>query len=196
MSVIQLRKAGVVNLSKESKTKNYELRVGWDESELIETVDIDIMVILADAKSKTLNPVDENFIFYGNLESKDGSVVHSGDNRTGAGEGWDEVISLHTDKLKTNVQTIPVIVNIHEGEMNGISFSMVKNLKIQIFDVDNQKAIAEYEPELDANVSACSSLVIGEIISRNGDFYYKALTNGSTKGLALVLKEYGIEAQY
>ena len=41
---------------------------------------------------------DNDFIFFNNLTSSDGSVKHNGDNRTGDGDGDDETMSVDLSK--------------------------------------------------------------------------------------------------
>ena len=60
---------------------------------------------------KNGNKVD--VVYYGHLKSNDGSIVHSGDNLTGEGEGDDEVITVHLDRISANVDSIWPIVNIY-----------------------------------------------------------------------------------
>lgn len=45
-----------------------------------------------------------------------GCIHHSGDNRTGAGDGDDETITIDTAKVPANVQEIVVLVNIHDAK--------------------------------------------------------------------------------
>jgi len=42
-------------------------------------------------------------IFYNNLASADGSVKHSGDNRTGAGDGDDESLTVDLSMVPADV---------------------------------------------------------------------------------------------
>ena len=50
------------------------------------------------------------------LRSSDGSVEHTGDNRTGEGDGDDEALKVELGKVPADVQKIAVSVTIHEGE--------------------------------------------------------------------------------
>lgn len=53
--------------------------------------------------------------FYNHLETRDGSVVHLGDNLTGRGEGDDEVITVDLDKVYRKVDTIVFMVSSYHG---------------------------------------------------------------------------------
>ena len=63
--------------------------------------DLDGVVFLLNAAGKVRS--DADFIFYNNLKSTDGSVLHSGDNRTGAGEGDDETVTIDLSKVPADV---------------------------------------------------------------------------------------------
>lgn len=91
MSVtVNLVKGQTVNLSKETNgSQKFQLRAGWDTSLSGTAVDIDIM----SAEINT-SDVGVDFIYFGNMKSKDGAIKLSGDNRTGEGSGWDETIFL------------------------------------------------------------------------------------------------------
>jgi tellurium resistance protein TerZ len=53
--------------------------------------------------------------FYNNLKTRDGSVVHLGDNQTGRGEGDDEVITVDLGRVYARVDTIVFVVSSYQG---------------------------------------------------------------------------------
>ena len=53
--------------------------------------------------------------FYNNLATRDGSVVHLGDNTTGGGAGDDEVITVDLTKVYAKVDTIAFLVSSYQG---------------------------------------------------------------------------------
>jgi tellurium resistance protein TerZ len=53
--------------------------------------------------------------FYNNLSTRDGSVVHLGDNLTGAGEGDDEQITVDLGRVHGPVDTIVLMVSSYHG---------------------------------------------------------------------------------
>jgi stress response protein SCP2 len=53
--------------------------------------------------------------FYNNLQTRDGSVVHLGDNQTGRGEGDDEAITVDLTKVYAKVDTIVFMVSSYQG---------------------------------------------------------------------------------
>ena len=84
---ISLQKGGNVNLSKEAPgLSSLKLGLGWDVRATDGAAfDLDGVAFLLNQSGKVRS--DADFIFYNNAKSADGSVTHSGDNRTGAGEG-------------------------------------------------------------------------------------------------------------
>ncbi len=53
--------------------------------------------------------------FYNNLATRDGSVVHEGDNRTGHGEGDDETIAVDLDAVHRRVDRVVLLVSSYQG---------------------------------------------------------------------------------
>ena len=100
---VNLEKGGKVLLEKGNtsgeKLKTVVIGCGWDEkpgSSSGADFDLDASVLLLGANNKVRN--DKDMIFYGNLKSADGSVEHTGDNLTGAGDGDDESIVLELEQ--------------------------------------------------------------------------------------------------
>ena len=53
--------------------------------------------------------------FYNNLATRDGSVVHLGDNQTGTGDGDDETLTVDLDRVHGPVDTIVLLVSSYQG---------------------------------------------------------------------------------
>lgn len=192
--MISLKKNGAVNLSKEANgAKLFEIRAKWDINGMTgEGADIDIMAILCDANKKCIKPDDKHVIFYNNLKSACESVVHSGDERTGGKEGWDEVITMDFSKMPANIDTVPVILSIFD-ESNRLKFGNVTNLEVQVFDVVGNRAVASYVPELENDSDTV--MVIGEFVNKPSGAFFKAIGEGSTIGVPRALEAYGVEVQ-
>ena len=68
--------------------------------------------------------------FYNNLKTRDGSVVHLGDNRTGQGEGDDERLSVDLGRVYERVDTILFFVSSYHGH----SLEWVNNAYCRLVD--------------------------------------------------------------
>ena len=53
--------------------------------------------------------------FYNNLQTRDGSVVHEGDNTSGRGEGDDEMLTVDLGKVHQRIDTIVFLVSSYQG---------------------------------------------------------------------------------
>ena len=80
-------------------------------------------------------------VWFQQLTSKDGSVQHTGDNRTGAGEGDDESIRVHLDGIAPAVQSIVFTVNSFTGQ----DFSQIENAFCRLIDETTETEVARYD---------------------------------------------------
>jgi len=79
-------------------------------------------------------------VYYGQLQSKDGSVQHQGDNLTGAGEGDDEVMLVDLTRVPAHVTTVMFIVTSYKGH----TFEQVKNAFCRLIDGTIDTELARY----------------------------------------------------
>ncbi|WP_231568600.1 TerD family protein [Rhodococcus sp. MEB064] len=69
-------------------------------------------------------------VYFGQLTSKDGSIVHQGDNLTGEGEGDDEVITVDLTRVPAHISAIVFIVTSYRGQ----TFEQVANAFTRLVD--------------------------------------------------------------
>ena len=118
----------------------FTVGLGWDTNSSTTGTDFDLdaSVFILGENKKLLS--DSHFVFYNNLKSPNEAVVHTGDNRTGAGDGDDEQILVDLSKIEPNAAEICIVVTIHEAAQRGQNFGQVRNSFIRIFDsVTNQE---------------------------------------------------------
>lgn len=197
MTTINLSKGAPINLSKADPTlKIVHVGLQWDARQTDGSdYDLDASAILTDGNSKVINPEKENFVFYNMTATPSGSVVHTGDNRTGDGDGDDEVIVVDLTKVAPEVQEIHFVVSIHDEHNTGQTFGQVRNSLIRILDKehgDNAEPLAIFELDEDAHDK--KSVIFGKLYRRGSDWSFRALGEGYTNGLAGVLSGYGISA--
>ncbi len=125
---INLKKGQKVDLTKSNPgLKNIVIGLGWDVNryDTNGSFDLDTSVFLLGSNGKVTS--DGDFIFYGNLSHPTGSVVHTGDNRTGEGDGDDEKINVTLPQVPSNIDKIVFTVTIYEADERGHNFGMVQN---------------------------------------------------------------------
>jgi len=78
--------------------------------------------------------------FYNNLSTRDGSVTHQGDNKTGSGEGDDESILVDLARVHGPVDTILFLVSSYQGH----SLEWVANAYCRLVDDDRDEELARF----------------------------------------------------
>ncbi|MBW8483477.1 TerD family protein [Actinomadura parmotrematis] len=99
-------------------------------------IDLDASCLLFDASGNLADAV-----WFRQLRSKDGAVLHTGDNLTGAGEGDDEVINVDLAALPASVAQLVFTVNSFTGQ----DFSQIANAFCRLVDESTGQEIARYE---------------------------------------------------
>ncbi|AFI91901.1 TerD family protein [Pectobacterium parmentieri] len=189
---VSLSKGGNVSLSKAAPTmKNVLVGLGWDARATDgQDFDLDASAFLLNANGKVRG--DTDFIFYNNLKSADGSVAHTGDNRTGAGDGDDESLKIKLDLIPAEVDKIVFVVTIHDAQVRNQSFGQVSGAFIRLVNDDTQAEIARYDLTEDASTE--TAMLFGELYRHNTEWKFRAVGQGYAGGLASVCSQYGINA--
>jgi len=176
---ISLQKGGRFNLSKkEPSLKKIMIGLGW-EMKPGNQLDLDASVFMVGRNGKL--PTDEFFVFYNNLKSPDGALQHTGDNRTGAGDGDDEMILVNLPLVDSRVDEILITVSIHEAQSKGHNFGKLQEAYIRVLDVDTKREILRYD--LDAQNGRDTDIEFGKLQRENGEWTFIASSVGSTAGL-------------
>ena len=187
---VSLSKGGNVSLSKEAPgLKTVTVGLGWDPRVTDGAAfDLDASVFMVKADGKVIG--DAGFIFYNNKTSTDGSVVHQGDNTSGAGEGDDEQVKVNLEKLPTEVEKLIFAVTIHDFEARKQNFGMVQKAFIRVVNDADGKELARFDLSEDASTE--TAMVFGEIYRNAGEFKLKAIGAGFAGGLGPLAASYGV----
>ena len=117
-----------------------------------------------------------NAVWFRQLKSKDGSVVHTGDNRTGDGAGDDEQIIADLTKIPANVYALVFTVNSFTGQ----NFSEIENAFCRVIDKQTNQEIAKFN--LSAQGSHTAQLML-KLYRHEGEWKVHAIgenTSGRT----------------
>jgi tellurium resistance protein TerD len=187
---VSLSKGGNVSLSKEAPGLTaIQVGLGWDvRSTDGGDFDLDASAFLLNDQGKVRS--DGDFIFYNNTKSSDGSVEHTGDNRTGAGEGDDETIKINLAGVPADVQKVAVTVTIHEADARRQNFGQVSSAFIRVVNAADNSEIARYDLSEDASTE--TAMVFGEIYRSGSEWKFKAVGQGFAGGLSPLAASYGV----
>lgn len=165
--------------------------LGWDTNRYDggHAFDLDASAFLTDKNGKCTQDLD--FIFYNNLRHPSGSVEHTGDNRTGEGDGDDEQIRIDFSKVPANIERIAITVTIHDAEMRNQNFGQVSNAFARVINEDTNQELMRYD--LGEDFSVETAVVICELYKHNGDWKFNAVGSGFSGGLAALCRNFGLD---
>jgi len=187
---ISLQKGGNVNLSKEAPgLAKMTIGLGWDARATDGAAfDVDGSAFLLKVDGKVRADLD--MIFYNNLKSSDQSVTHSGDNRTGAGDGDDETVTIDLSKVPADVEKIAVCVTIHDAEARKQNFGMVSKAYVRCVNDNGNTEIARFDLSEDGSTE--TAMVFGEVYRNGADWKFKAIGQGYKGGLGPLAASFGV----
>lgn len=185
---VSLQKGQKISLDKEAGTTltHIKMGLGWDVANTKssggflgglfggggnDSIDLDASCVMFNSAKQ---PID--VVYFGQLQSRDGTITHSGDNRTGAGDGDDEVINVNLSAIPADVQALVFTVNSFTGQ----TFEKVANAYCRILNAQGNSEVARY------NLSAQGShtaMVMAKLYRHNGEWKMHAIgetANGRT----------------
>jgi tellurium resistance protein TerD len=187
---LSLQKGGNLSLSKTDPTLSKILvGLGWDPRATDGAeFDLDASAFLLATNGKVRGEAD--FIFYNQLKSPDGSVEHTGDNRTGVGEGDDEVIKIDLGRVPADIDKIAFTVTIHDADVRKQNFGQVSNSFIRIVNEVTGAEIVRYDLAEDASTE--TAMIFAELYRNNTEWKFRAVGQGYTGGLRALANNYGL----
>ena len=187
---ISLGKGGNLSLTKtDPSLSKILIGLGWDERTTDGgDFDLDASAFLLGINGKVNSEAD--FIFYNQLCSIDGSVEHTGDNRTGQGDGDDESIKVDLARVSTTVDKIVITVSIHDAEIKRQNFGQIANAFIRVVNDETRQEVVRFD--LGEDYSTETAMVFGELYRHNGEWKFRAVGQGYTGGLGAMCRQFGI----
>jgi tellurium resistance protein TerZ len=126
-------------------------------------IDLDASCALFDENKNVVDVVS-----FQQLRSKDGSINHSGDNLTGAGEGDDERINVNLQNVPANVKYMAFVVTSYRGQ----TFNDVENAYCRLVDETSNQEIARYTLSGGGNNTA---MIMAKLYRHQGEWKMHAL---------------------
>ena len=174
VGVLNLQKNDILDLTKaEPGLQHVMLGAGWDVAKkglcgFGPDYDLDLIALLLDSNDKLLR----NGVVYFGAQKGEGIYLH-GDNRTGAGDGDDEKISVDLNRLPANCNKVVFALNIYDAVARKQNFSKVKNAYVRLLNEDKgNKEICRYNLSEDGGDN--TALLFAELEKNNGSWQFKA----------------------
>jgi len=184
-----LKKGQKVDLAKLSASLDLvDVGLGWDLGPNGQAYDLDVEAFMLGENGRVLG--DDWFVFYGSMVSPDGSVKTNGDNKTGAGAGDDEVVTVKLSQVNPQVQKIIFVVTINEAKEHGYNFSNVSNAYVRLIDKISSRELARFNLT-DYYANVCS-MMVGELYRHNGQWKFNPIGDGTADDLYGLCTRYGV----
>ncbi|NCQ51768.1 TerD family protein [archaeon] len=183
---VNLAKKEKVSLEKSGGLSRIFMGLGWDmakpkasgffgkmlgSSSDSEDIDLDASCLMLDANKKIVDTV-----WFHQLKSNDGSVVHKGDNLTGAGDGDDEVITVDLTHLPSNVTNLVFVISSFRGQ----TFDKIEAAFCRLVDATKNTELARYQL---SGKNSSTAQIMAQVYKENGAWTMQAIgesTNGRT----------------
>lgn len=190
---ISLQKGGNVNLSKtDPNLKQVLLGLGWDaRSSDGMDFDLDASIFMVTESGRVR--ADSDFIFYGQLRSSCGSIEHTGDNRTGEGDGDDEALKINLDKVPASIVRLVVAVTIHDALARKQNFGMVRDAFVRLLNSETNTEITRFDLSEDSSTE--TAMIFGEVYRYGSEWKFKAVGQGYAGGLRALAIQHGVTVQ-
>ncbi|MGN7824656.1 TerD family protein [Chitinophaga varians] len=163
--------------------------LGWEPNEGTGAAfDLDASAFMID-DNRTI-PEERYFVFYGNTDSPDGALHHTGDDPTGGNSdgGDDETITVDLTKVDPRVKEILFVVTIHDAIARRQNYGQVRDSYIRIVDNATSQEIAKYE--LGEDFSIETGVEFGRLYVKDGQWKFEASGKGYKEDLAFFLSKY------
>lgn len=182
-----------INLQKGQKIdiglSKMSVGLGWNPNEGTGfAFDLDASAFMIN--EQRLIPAEEYFVFYGNTDSPDAALHHTGDDPTGgnSADGDDESLVVDLSKVDSSIQEILFVVTIHESAQRKQNFGQVRNSYIRIVDDATNEEIAKYE--LGEDFSIETAVEFGRLYKRDDKWKFEASGVGYKEDLAFFVSKY------
>jgi tellurium resistance protein TerZ len=143
---VTLAKGQRISLAKDGQTlSRISMGLGWDVARRkglfgmfggkSEDIDLDASCLVFDTSDALIDQ-----IWFRQLSGMSGTIVHTGDNLTGDGEGDDETIKVDLSRLPASTKALVFTVNSFRGQ----TFEKVENATCRVLDDQAGSELARF----------------------------------------------------
>jgi tellurium resistance protein TerD len=182
-----MKRGANVSLSREIPgLSGVVLGVSWNAgAETALTDNLTFAAILTDKNNRALS--DEHFVFFNQLTSPDLSVKQLEE----ALGGDQEQVEIDLDKVPADVDRIVVVLYINDGPAQRRTLGQLRGCAVRVLNLADNKELVRSEdlaPALDSE----TALALGEMYRHDGEWKFKVLGQGYSKGIAGIATDYGL----
>ncbi|MFP5113235.1 TerD family protein [Bacillaceae bacterium C204] len=186
---VTLSKGQKVDLTKSHPgLQNVVVGLGWNINQQGSNFDLDASAFLLGESGKVNS--DQDFVFYNNPSGGNGSIIYSGDNRTGAGAQDDEQIRIDLARVPAHIHRVAFTITIHDAQAKRQNFGQISDSYVRIFNEQTHEELLRFNLGRDFTVE--TAIVTAELYRHNGEWKFNAIASGFQGGLAALCRNFGI----
>ncbi|MDE7363995.1 MAG: TerD family protein [Ruminococcus sp.] len=188
---VNLTKGQKVDLTKTNPgLKKIIVGLGWDVNKYDGGSDFDLDAAAFLTKDNGKVGDDSDFIFYSNTTHASGSVIHTGDNITGEGDGDDEQIKVDLASVPAEISKIDFTVTIYDADTRHQNFGQVSNAYIRVMNEATGDELIRYD--LGEDYSIETAIIVGELYRNGAEWKFNAIGSGFQGGLKALCQNFGV----
>lgn len=158
--------------------------LGWNVKNPACDVDVSAFLLGRDGKVSG----DDWFVFYGQKESPDCSVIFSDRENTDR-----ESVAIDLSRLNPSITRIVFVLTINDAFSKRLNFGMIEDAYVRILDAASDRELVSFV--MDEYYSNVISMMIGEVYLHNGNWKFNAIGNGVAKDLEGLCDLYGVQVK-
>lgn len=187
---LNLKKGEKAELTKGTGIKKIKVALGWQPKKFDteQDFDLDASVLCLNKDGKANDSKD--LVYYNNLKHPSGAIVHSGDDRTGGGQGDNEIITIDLSSVPANIERMACVITIYEAEKRKQNFGMIESARARVVDAATGQEMVRYD--LSENYSVETAMIVGEIYRHDGEWKFGAIGAGFAGGIDALAAKYGL----
>lgn len=175
--ILDLKKNPVLDLTKRNPgLEKILVGAGWDVATNGRDFDLDLTAFLLHSGRITSG---EDVIYFGH--KKGNGIFLNKDNRTGAGEGDDEMIEVELSKLDSSVTEVVFCIVIYEAKEKGQTFGHVKNARVHLVNQESKQEMGMFQ--LNTDYSTDTAIIFSKLVRNGSEWDYKAIGEGKQADL-------------
>lgn len=149
---------------------------GWDVAAAGIDIDLDLTAFLL--KNGKITSAEDVIYFH---NKKRNGIFLNKDNRTGEGDGDDEIIEIELSKLDAEVTEVAFCVVIFDAERKSQTFGHVKNAYIHLVNKENNQELGTFQ--LNTDFSTDTAIIFSKLVRNGNCWEYKTVGEGKQADL-------------
>ena len=164
---------------------------GWNVNNYSgESLDLDVSLFLLDKDNMTRE--NEDFVYFNNMEACGGGIQHQGDNRDGAGDGDDEIITIDLQAIPFEIVQVAFAVSIYKGREKGQNLAQMYDSYLRILNTDTGLELVRYDMDEIVEGSKNTAMLAGFLNREGPNWTFIPHDEQAEHGLAEFATRYGL----